>query len=123
MTLDLNHYKTLLEAEAETLEKELSSIGVQSQTNPDDWKPNAGDLNTDATDPNVAADAYEEAETNAGISNELEARLKSVHNALARIEAGTYGVCEISGEPIEEARLEANPAARTCIAHKDETPQ
>ena len=36
---------------------------------------------------------------------------------LKKIEAGTFGVCEISGEPIEEDRLDANPAARTNKAN------
>jgi RNA polymerase-binding transcription factor DksA len=31
--------------------------------------------------------------------------------ALRRIERGTYGICEISGEPIEEKRLQAIPWA------------
>ena len=30
--------------------------------------------------------------------------------------AGTYGICESCGQPIPEARLEAMPAARICIA-------
>jgi RNA polymerase-binding transcription factor DksA len=45
------------------------------------------------------------------------ARLTDVKDALAKIDAGTYGICETSGEPIEEARLRANPAARTCMHH------
>jgi len=121
MTVDLNHFKQLLTEEAETLKKELASVSVQSTTNPSDWKPNSGDLSSDATDPNVAADAYEEAETNAGISNELEARLKNITDALDRIETGSYGTCVICENEIELARLEANPAAQTCITHKDET--
>lgn len=116
---NIDHYKTVLKEEEATLTKELKTVGVQSGSNPDDWKPTGGDLSSDATDPNVAADTYEEIETNAGISNELEARLKNVHDALARIEKGEYGVCSVCGKDIEEARLEANPAASTCIEHKD----
>jgi len=37
--------------------------------------------------------------------------LLEVDSALARIEAGAYGICRICGEAIEEARLHANPAA------------
>ncbi|MGW5187829.1 TraR/DksA family transcriptional regulator [Kribbella sp. NPDC004138] len=29
--------------------------------------------------------------------------------------AGTYGTCEQCGQPIAPARLQARPAARTCI--------
>ena len=47
----------------------------------------------------------------------LQARLTDVNVALGKIENGTYGICEVSGEPIEADRLEANPAARTNKAH------
>ena len=64
----------------------------------------------------------DEFEENTALVKRLEIRYNEVKNALARIESGTFGTCEISGEEIEHERLEANPAARTCIAHKEETP-
>ncbi|MCW2679696.1 MAG: Zinc finger, DksA/TraR C4-type, partial [Frankiales bacterium] len=36
--------------------------------------------------------------------------------ALEQLEAGTYGVCERCGRPIGDARLQARPSARACIA-------
>ena len=48
------------------------------------------------------------------VSNELdEQQLQQVKKALARIDAGTYGVSEVSGKPIPIARLEAVPSATT----------
>lgn len=44
------------------------------------------------------------------------AALAEIRAALARLESGGYGTCETCGEPIGAARLEARPAARTCIA-------
>jgi len=41
--------------------------------------------------------------------------LVEIDDALGRIENGTYGICEINGEPIPKARLEAIPWARYCI--------
>lgn len=38
--------------------------------------------------------------------------------ALARIDAGTYGVCESCGQPIGKARLQAFPRATLCVACK-----
>lgn len=38
--------------------------------------------------------------------------LKEIDAALQRLENGTYGVCELSGEPIPYDRLEAIPMAR-----------
>ena len=46
----------------------------------------------------------------------IEAKsLDEVVAALERFGAGSYGVCEVCGKPIGEARLEAMPAARFCI--------
>jgi RNA polymerase-binding transcription factor DksA len=47
----------------------------------------------------------------------LRDTLNDIDAALAKFDAGTYGRCEVCGDPIAEARLEAMPAARTCIAH------
>lgn len=41
--------------------------------------------------------------------------LWAIDHALARIDEGTYGICEVSGEPISYERLEAKPWARTTI--------
>jgi len=38
-----------------------------------------------------------------------------VEHALAKLDDGTYGLCEGCNQPIPEARLEAKPAARHCI--------
>jgi RNA polymerase-binding transcription factor DksA len=42
--------------------------------------------------------------------------LLEVDKALERIEKGTYGICEVSGENIPQARLEVLPFARLTIA-------
>jgi RNA polymerase-binding transcription factor DksA len=41
--------------------------------------------------------------------------LYEIDEALRRIEAGTYGICELTGKPIGKARLEAIPWARFSI--------
>ena len=50
---------------------------------------------------------------------QLETRFRNIKRALDKIEAGTFGICEISGNQIEPERLAANPAARTDISHID----
>ena len=47
----------------------------------------------------------------------LLAMLDEVRQARARVVAGTYGRCEVCGEPIPEGRLEARPWATRCIDH------
>src|SRR3954454_6174439 len=45
----------------------------------------------------------------------LRDTLNDIDAALAKFDIGTYGRCEVCGGEISEARLEAMPAARTCI--------
>ncbi|TNY38599.1 TraR/DksA family transcriptional regulator [Thermomonospora catenispora] len=45
----------------------------------------------------------------------LRKTLEEVEAALARLDAGTYGICEGCNEPIPEGRLEILPYARFCV--------
>jgi len=115
--MDTEKYKVRLEEEKALLEKEMSGIGQINPSNPKDWEAtpeNDGELDIDD---NVKADNHEEFAERAGILADLEVRHQNVVSALERIEKGTYGTCEVSGEEIEEERLDANPAATTCKMH------
>ena len=46
----------------------------------------------------------------------LRDTLSDIDEALSKLDKGTYGICEECGRPIGEARLEAMPTARLCIA-------
>lgn len=56
-----------------------------------------------------------EREKDLSILGQLEAELAELQAALERIDAGTYGVDEVTGEPIPDERLDAIPAARTNV--------
>jgi RNA polymerase-binding transcription factor DksA len=45
----------------------------------------------------------------------VKARLREIEEALARVEAGTYGTCENCGREIDIARLEAIPYTPLCM--------
>lgn len=116
MTLDTQHFKEKLDEEKELLVKELSGLGVQNPQNPADWNIKDGQ-NRERADLNMTADVHEDMQERHAVSDELEKRLANVNLALKKIEDGMYGACEIGNKPIEIARLEANPAARTCKEH------
>ena len=54
-------------------------------------------------------------ERDLSILEQVEAELADVEHALVRLENGTYGTCEACGRPIDEARLEVQPATRFCV--------
>lgn len=114
---NIQHFKTKLEAELARLEAELKSVGHKSATSADGWEADDKAADPDAADDMEVADSIEEFENHTAITKDLEVQYKDVKDALHKIETTGYGICEVSGEKIEEDRLEANPAARTCKAH------
>ncbi len=62
-----------------------------------------------------------------GMSMRLKKReshyLKKIDEALVRIQAGTFGVCEDCEEEIEASRLEARPTATFCLCCKEQQEQ
>jgi RNA polymerase-binding transcription factor DksA len=70
----------------------------------------------DEHDPEGSTIAFERSQVGALIE-QAERRLSEIGAARARLDAGTYGRCEVCGEPIPDGRLEARPVARTCVAH------
>lgn len=114
-----SEFKKILLAEKSRIESELKGIAHKNPEIKGDWEPSAPDLNSPTADPNDVADSIEEFEEHAAVEVELEARLMEIDAALARVEVGTYGICRICKKHIEATRLHANPAATTCIEHRE----
>lgn len=119
--MNTDTYKQLLLDEKILLEQELGKIAVPDAQAVGGFSAKEDDFSSEpaSLDPVELGTEMESLARNESISSELEIRYKEVCDALERIENGTYGTCEVSGEPIEPARLEANPAARTCIKHME----
>jgi DnaK suppressor protein len=47
--------------------------------------------------------------------NQILKRMAEVEHALHKFDQGTYGLCDICGQPIDPARLEALPQANLCL--------
>ncbi|MGE5540821.1 MAG: TraR/DksA family transcriptional regulator [Bacillota bacterium] len=114
--MNTEHLRERLEEEKRTLEAELATIGRRNPSNPSDWEARSTETGQEA-DPTDQASILDSFQENHAILAALEPRYDSVLAALARMTDGTYGTCIVGGEPIEEARLTADPAAATCKAH------
>jgi DnaK suppressor protein len=68
----------------------------------------------DEHDPEGSTIAFERSQVGALIQ-QAERRIAEIEAARARVDAGTYGRCEVCGEPITDDRLEARPVARSCV--------
>jgi RNA polymerase-binding transcription factor DksA len=69
----------------------------------------------DEHDPEGATIAFERSQVGA-LVRQAEEHLASIEAALARVAAGTYGVCAVCGRPIPAERLEVRPTATMCVA-------
>ena len=97
--------RALLEQERDALHRQLDELGFGGEGSGLDYDANFADTSQ------VTAERGE-AEALAG---SLREALDEVEHALVKLDQGTYGICEQCGRPINEARLEAMPAARLCI--------
>jgi RNA polymerase-binding transcription factor DksA len=113
--MNTDMYKDKLITEKDLLTKELIDLGAKLDPETGNWE--ATPEVTDSTaDENDMGDKYEDYETNNEKVETLEERLNDIGDALAKLENGKFGICEVCGAQIEEDRLDANPAAKTCKA-------
>jgi DnaK suppressor protein len=110
------HHKEALTETLRELTVELATLGIHNPDVAADWvaTPQAG---SDEPDPNDVADKAEEWEERAATIALLETTWNETRRALAKIEAGTFGHCEVCGSTIEADRLLVQPSARTCMLH------
>lgn len=118
--MDTTQNRERIEKELADVTAELKGIGRVNPDNPGDWEATPEKMDIDNADSNVVADKFEEYEANTAMLKQLEIRYNELKDALGRIDDGTYGTCSVCGKSIEPERLDANPAARTCMEHVNE---
>lgn len=113
MTVDTDRFRGALLKEREHLTATLAhhDLGAASQAE------ETGELTSSSSDNHLADAASEtyERELEEGLEEDTQQKLREVEDALGRIEAGTYGTCEVCGKEIPEERLEAVPWTKLCI--------
>jgi DnaK suppressor protein len=98
--MDAERARELLEAERERIERALSRLRHEDDSEPaDEYDPG-----------NLASDLYQD-ELDEGREEDLREQLAAVERAEQRLAAGTYGLSVESGQPIPDERLELLPTA------------
>ena len=109
----LAHYRELLLAKRRELLGDVRSMEDEALQN----GPGVGNLsNLPDHMADQGTDNYEQ-EFTLGLMEKDRQLLREIDAALAKIQTGTYGLCEGTGKPITKARLEAQPWARYSIEH------
>jgi RNA polymerase-binding transcription factor len=102
----LKEYKTKLEKERGLLISEIKQ---------EEKPPYFG---SDIDHGDEESDASEQMGNQMAMAKGLEERLAEIDIALSKIQAGTYGICEKCGKPIEREILDIDPESRFCKACK-----
>ncbi len=111
MTVDTEQARELLNAQRQKLTELLAlsqSAGTQDRAAEDEQGADIGD----------AAQPLTEQGVDDAISSSLQQRLAAVDRAEARLAAGTYGKSVLSGDPIPDERLEAEPSAELTVGEQ-----
>ncbi len=90
----------------QALEERRSELSRAANETPPAFSMHMGDAGTDEYDRDFAL----------GILSSEQDAVYEIDNAIARIRDGVYGKCELTGKPIEAARLEAIPWTRFSAA-------
>jgi DnaK suppressor protein len=92
-------------AELERMQREAQEVSRERSQEYQDTQPDSGD----------ESQYLFEREVDATLGQQFGQELKDVNRALEKIEEGTYGLSDRSGEPIAKGRLEAIPEALYTI--------
>lgn len=103
--MDPARAKELLAKEREQVERDLAA-NRRGGPEEGDERLEPGDFDSEGL--------YQD-ELDAGLAEDLRKRLAAVERAEERLAAGTFGLSVRSGEPIPDARLEANPTAELTV--------
>ncbi len=107
----IQEMKSKLEADRTRLEGELGRFAKSTGTE-GSYEAQMQDMGTDEDEHASEVEQYVD---DIALESNLESQLTDVREALVRIEEGKYGICETSGQEINEERLRIYPAARTAI--------
>lgn len=110
---ELNAVKKELQAEHERLEAELAATESDIAELVSDSGDGAGDDVADAGSKTF------EREQEMSIADNARDLMDQIEKALAKIDDGSYGICESCGGPIVKARMRAFPRATLCIKCKE----
>jgi RNA polymerase-binding transcription factor DksA len=110
--VDADDARERIEAEQSRVEGLIEGLKGELGTSENDDISELADYDQHPAD--TATETFER-EKDLSILEQLENELAELQAALERIDAGTYGIDEETGQPIDPARLEAFPTARTNI--------
>ncbi|MFD8642871.1 TraR/DksA C4-type zinc finger protein [Streptomyces zaomyceticus] len=109
---EVTEARTALQSEVLRLRSELAHSQEELTGLMRDSGDGAGDDQADTGTKNITR------EHELALAANAREMLEQTEHALERLDAGTYGLCEVCGKPIGKARMQAFPRATLCVEDK-----
>jgi RNA polymerase-binding transcription factor DksA len=112
VAIDLDKIRSRLKSERKRLQTELKQL--QDSAQPAEVRREGSPFGKREEE---ATESFE-LEKRLALEKQIKEKLNEVEHALDKFAQGTYGLCDICGQPIDPARLEALPEANLCLSCK-----
>ena len=109
MAINIKELRSRLESEQKRLLEELEQLKTDAQ--PTEVRREGSPFGKREEE---ATESFE-LEKRLALEKRIKAQLAEVEHALQKFEKGTYGLCDVCGQPIDPERLEALPQANLCM--------
>ena len=106
--MDQQHANQLTQTLLEEKKQIEGQIDLMSKKNPDDIADASDTLDEKAQD-------VTNMDERRAVEQNLELRLREIEETLAKLDAGTYGICSNCKSPIDEKRIQAMPIVQFCF--------
>jgi DnaK suppressor protein len=113
-SIDTTEVRTLLEQERARMADAIAYLASENPGNMQDELGEVGGWGSDNHIGDMASVTFDR-ELDEGLEEGAQQTLAQIDRALAKLDDGTFGVCERCGKPIASERLRARPWATLCI--------
>lgn len=117
--MEREEIRQALAKEAARLAAMRDDLRVADDLGEDQRSDSGGEISSVDQHPADLGTETQQREIDLSIVESIDSELRDVEHALSKLEAGTYGKCDVCGNDIGKERLSELPATSLCIEHAE----
>lgn len=107
--------KEFIERQRESLQRTREELARMKEGLAEDDQSRGGEQTHETSDMGDLGREIHTRQLDESVGEQVDSRLENIERALQKIEEGSYGICDDTGEEIPKGRLEAIPEAVTTV--------